>query len=321
LSDQTSTGRRLLRARYLVYALVVLALLVFRTIPSLRSRLGGGKAASGKPELVVSGLDAAPKLIPSLVAYYQSLYPRLRMEVRHGGTIRAAEDLLNRRADVAFMSRPLSAAEDSLVRAHGDSLMIFPVALSGTLVLRSGTPGVDSLSVGALRSVLRGRLPAGLAPVAGGVPRVFVPDAALGLWGSVAEQLGLGDTVGANITWVEDERAVARAVTEHPGAIGLVSALTLTPGDAANWRTVRLTAGPGRRAAAPTQDRIAGGQYPLYHRLYAACRAGAGVEAIAFISFASGAQGQMLVRQEGYLPAQEIAREIQLAQRPVGMPR
>jgi hypothetical protein len=34
-----------------------------------------------------------------------------------------------------------------------------------------------------------------------------------------------------------------------------------------------------------------------------------------------GQHGQVFVRKEGFLPAREVAREIQLANRPVGMSR
>ena len=322
MSAWTSTARRLLRARYLIYALVVLLLLVFRTIPSLRSTMGAARrGASAQHDLIVSGLDTAPDLIPQLVSYYGSLYPKLRLDVRSGGTVRAAEDLINHRADVAFMSRPLLAPEDSVVRALGDSLMVFPVAVSGTLVLVStSSPPIASVSLGALRAVLRGRRSAE-TDVLGGVPRVFVPDPSLGLWGAVAEQLGLADTVGANIVWVQDDRAVVRAVAEDPRALGLASALALGTAAPAGCRTIRLTEAAGEVATDPTMDRVAAGQYPLYHHLYVGCRVGAGAEAVAFVTFASGATGQMLVRRAGYLPAEEIGREIQLAERPVGMSR
>lgn len=322
MAKWSTIARRLLRARYLIYALVVLLLLVFRTIPSLRSTMGAARqGASAEHDLVVSGLGTAPDLIPQLVAYYGSLYPKLRLDVRAGGTVRAAEDLINQRADVAFLSRPLLAAEDSVVRELGDSLVIFPVAVSGTLVLAaSSSPAAESVSLSALRAVLRGRRATELDAL-GGVPRVFVPDPALGLWGAVAEQLGLADTVGANILWVEDDRAVVRAVAQDPLALGLASALALGNAPSEGCRTLRVTEDAGAVGTDPTQDRIAAGQYPLYHRLYAGCRVGAGAEAVAFVSFASGAAGQMVVRREGFLPAQEIAREIQLAQRPVGMSR
>jgi len=322
LADLTPWGKRLLRWRYWVYAIVVVVLLVFRVIPGLRSRLPGFRSGLMPvgTELRVSGMDTAPSLIPRLVAFYHRLYPQLQMETRPGGTVRAVEDLLNRRAEVAFLSRPLSAREDSVVRAVGDSLLVFPVALSGILVLAAGAPAIDSLSLGGLRKLLIGGWPVEWGAGRGPVP-VYASDPALGLWGAVAGRLGLADTVGANVTWVADDREVARAVVRAPGSIGLASSLALDLAVEPGCRAIRLTAEPGAAAGSPSPERIVGGGYPLYHYLYAACRSHAGALAAGFVSFMQGEQGQALVRREGFLPAQEIAREIELGQMPVGMPR
>jgi phosphate transport system substrate-binding protein len=322
LAERASVARRLLRARYWLYALAVVALLVFRLIPSLRSRAPGHLPATGaEKSLTVAGLDTAPDLIPRLTGFYQSLYPKLRIETRPGGTIRAVEDLLNKRADVAFLNRPLSAAEDSVVRAVRDSLLIFPVALSGTLVLASEAAPIESLSVAALRRVMAGGRPSGLGLPGSGPVRVFVPDPAQGLWGALVGQLGISDTAAANVTWVTDDRAVVGAVAGDNGAIGLVSSLALDSTGAPGCRRVRVTAELGESAASPSGDAVTGGDYPLYHRLFVACHARGGATAFGFVSYMYGEQGQALVRQSGFLPAREIAREIQLAQRPAGMSR
>jgi phosphate transport system substrate-binding protein len=322
LAERASVARRLLRARYWLYALAVLALLVFRLVPSLRSRAPGHlPVTAAESRLTVAGLDTAPELIARLTGFYQTLYPKLRIETRPGGTISAVEDLLNRRADVAFLNRTLSAAEDSVVHAVRDSLLIFPVALAGTLVLASEAAPIESLSVGALRRVLAGGRPSGLGLPGSGSVRVFVPDPAQGLWGALVRQLGMSDTAAANVTWVPDDRAVARAVAGDNGAIGLVSSLALDSTEAPGCRRVRLTAELGEAAAGPSGDAVASGGYPLYHRLYVACHARDGAAASGFVSYMYGEQGQALVRQTGFLPAREIAREIQLAQRPVGMSR
>ncbi len=323
LSEKTPLRARLLRWRYVLYAVVVLALLFFRTIPSLRSH---GSASRGAPtaaqrELVLAGFDNAPELITRVVAYYQSLYPKTVLRTLPGGTVQALEDLLNHRADVAFLSRPLLAAEDSVVRAVKDSLQLFPVAVAGTLVLAGRATTFDSLSVGALRLLLRGHRPAGLESGGSGLLRVYVPDPRTGLWDAITQQLAISDTAGANVAWVADDRAVAQAVSANPAAIGLASSLALRDADMQGCRRVRITADRATAATDPTQDRIAGGEYPLYHHLYASCRERPGPDAAAFASFLYGEMGQALIRREGFLPAREIAREIQLAQRPVGMPR
>lgn len=323
MSERIPTRARLWRWRYWIYVAIVLALLVFRVVPSLRSRLPGPWRMSMpvKNELIITGLDTAPQLIPRLVAYYQTLYPKLTLQTRPGGTIQALEDLLNQRADVAILSRPLSASEDSVVRSAGESLLIFPVALAGTLVLAGSSTKLESLSVGALREILTGQRPVELGSTGQAPPRVYVSDPSLGLWGAITRQLDLSDTASANVKWVQDDRMVGQAVAQDAAAIGLVSSLAATPEGWPGCRTIRLTADPGKGAADPTQAEIAAGEYPLYHHLYASCRLGGGAQAAAFVTFVQSEKGQTLIRREGFLPAREIAREIELSQRPLGMVR
>ena len=316
LSERSPLGARLLRGRYWVYALVVLALLVFRIIPDLHSRFPEFRLSPGQVEeqLVIGGSDTAPELIPRVVNYYQKQYPKPALQTRPGGTVAGLEDLLNHRADVAFLSRPLSALEDSVAHAVGESLLVLPVALAGTLVLTAGTSGPDSLSVSALRDILSG-------VSSRGTGRTYVPDPSLGLWGAVARQLDLPEEGTPGIIWLRDDREVAQAVVMDPGALGLASSFKVDPAREPGCRAVRITADPAAAAAGPGQAEIAGGQYPLYHYLYAAYRAQPGKQAAAFVTFVHGEKGQALIRNGGFLPAREIAREIQLAQGPVGMPR
>ena len=67
----------------------------------------------------------------------------------------------------------------------------------------------------------------------------------------------------------------------------------------------------------PEAAEVATGGYPLYHYLYAACRPQGGVLASGFVSFLHSGQGQRLVAREGFLPARNVPREIQLTNDPV----
>ncbi len=319
LSEKAPSRARLLRWRYVLYAAVVVALLVLRVIPSMRAHLFRAGSPTAKSELVIGGLDTAPELISRVTTFYAGLYPDLKLATRAGGTIQAIEDLLNRRADVAFLSRMPTSPEDSVVRAVGDSLTILPVALAGTLVLTATSAGLESLSVRGLREVLSGQWSNELGRSSSG--RVYVSDPSQGLWGAITRQLGLSDTVAANVAWLQSDRDVVRAVAAEAGAIGLVSSLSLAPDEMSGCRAIRITTDPGATASDPTLSEVAGGGYPLYHYLYASCREGGGALASAFVSFVHGEQGQTLIRTEGFLPAREIAREIQLSQKPVGMLR
>jgi len=316
LPEKSSLWARLLRGRVWVYAFIVLGLLLFRMLPGLRSRVPAFRflPASVEERLVIAGSDTAPELIPRVVNYYRRQYPKLALETRPGGTVAGLEDLLNHRADVAFLSRPPSALEDSIAHSVGESLVVLPVALAGTLVLTAATAGPESLTVSALREILSGTS-------SRAVSRVYAPDPGLGLWGAVASQLGVPEEGPPGIIWLQDDVEVARAVVLDPGSLGFASSFKVDPARQPGCRAVRITADPATAAAHPGQAEIAGGAYPLYHRLFAAYRAKPGVNASAFVTFVYGDDGQALIRNGGFLPAREIAREIQLAQEPVGMSR
>ncbi len=313
----------MLRGRFWLYGVIVLILLLFRVVPSLRHGVGILAPGSLSPSasLVIAGIDNAPDLAPRLVAEYHRLYPKCGLRTNPGGTNRALEDLVNKKADVAFLSRPLTLKEHRMVRSLGDTVLAFPVATAGILVLVAKNSPIESLSVADLRDLITGKRAAWTGSDGTAVVRLYAPDPDLGLWPALLEQLSLPDSLPANVVWLASEREVAEAVVRDPAALGLASTLTSPPADSAPWRTVRLVGKPGTAGVDPSLAEIASGDYPLYHYLYVACLQRGGALASGFVTMMQGQHGQVFIRREGFLPARDVAREIQLANRPVGMPR
>ena len=78
-----------------------------------------------------------------LVAHYRRDYPDLDIRIQGGGTNQALEDLVNRRADVAFLSRPPTPAEQDLFRqVDGDTAIVEPVGI-GAIVVLAGSEAFD----------------------------------------------------------------------------------------------------------------------------------------------------------------------------------
>jgi phosphate transport system substrate-binding protein len=315
--------RRFLRGRFLLYGVVVLVLLLFRVFPALHHGVGilSPGSLSRSTSLVIAGTDNAPDLVPRLVAEYHRLYPKIGLRTTPGGTNRALEDLVNGKADVAFLSRPLNQRENRMVRALGDTVLAFPVATAGIMLLVAKDSPVESVSVDDLRDLIIGKRAAWTGSGGESVVRLYAPDPDLGLWPALLSQLSLPDSAPANVVWLASEREVARAVVRDHSAFGLASTLTPPPADSAGWRTVRLVGKSGTTAAEPLPDEIAAGDYPLYHYLQVACLKRGGALASGFVTMMEGQHGQVFIRREGFLPAREVAREIQLANRPVGVPR
>lgn len=319
--DSRMQGRRNLRsrilgARFWVYGGIVLALVLFRVIPGLRTRFAGPEPKQSANVLRLSGLDIAPVLIPKIAETYRGLYPEIRFSILRGGTSQALEDLFNGRADVAFTSRPMTVEEQRVVHAIGDTALSFPIALGGIAILTSRTGRIDSLQLTDLKGILEGKLPFHF-PLADGPIHLYAPDPNLGLWSALSAQLGLPDSAGAKVTWLAGDGDVVQAVAADPYGIGFASTLTL-PYDLgrAGVRSVSVSGENAQFASAPDEGSIAAGAYPLYHYLYVSCRPDGGPVASGFVSFLYSGRGQRLMEREGFLPAREVPREIHLSQKP-----
>jgi phosphate transport system substrate-binding protein len=297
--------------------LVLITLVAFRVVPALRARLAHretvGKSAN---VLRVAGLDLAPALIPRIAETYRTLYPEVKLSVLRGGTRQALEDLFNGRADVAFTSRPMTQEEVAIVHSIGDTALSFPIALGGIAVLTSRRIPVDSLRVTDLKEILEGRTPRSL-PLSRGPIHVYAPDPNLGLWTALSSQLGLPDSAGASVTWLAGDDDVVQAVAADTYAVGFASTLALPPDlDRMGVQSLPVYRDGASAAATPDEGSVAAGEYPLYHYLYVSCRPDGGPIASGFVSFLFSGRGQRLVEREGFLPAREVPREIQLSQKP-----
>lgn len=315
-------GDSIIQSRMWVYAAALLAILAFRFIPGLGPKPKVPLAKLPEPDsLVISGLDLAPNLIPQLLAEYRETYPWTRPVLRPGGTRQALEDLLNRKADLALLNRLPTAEEAGLIRSIGDSVATFSIALGGIAVVTAVDGGRDSIDTGSLRQWIRGETDAGRSgDSSADRPRaIYLPDPNLGLWDALALQLGLPPESEGAIRWLADEKAVAQAVAADRGAIGFSSTLALpTNLEEYGARLVPVRGDTASRAALPFRGQIARGDYPLFHYLYVAMLPGAGSLASGFVTFVFSNRGQRLVRRQGFVPARQTARLIQLANRPLG---
>ena len=147
-----------LYARVTGYIAVLAVLFLLRGplgVDRLLPRLSG-KADSVRT-LTVAGTDLAPSLVPVVFAAYRREYPRLDVRATNGGSAQALEALINRRADVAFLSRSPSSEEQALFRAADDDTALwFPIALGGIVILAQAGTATESLSVDAVRGLVTG---------------------------------------------------------------------------------------------------------------------------------------------------------------------
>lgn len=299
--------------RLAVYVAVVATLALVKGGVGWRRIAGALKADHAHPTLVIAGRDLAPELVDALVGKYRLDYPDLELTVRGGGTNQALQDLINGRADVAFLYRRPDADEMRLFRAaDGDTAIVVPVAMGGIVLLAPQSGVSAALSLPELEALLEGEPPAR-------TPVLYAPDPNDGLWQAFRGEALPSATASARVVLLADAAAVLAAARDGDGALGLASTLTL-PADlaAVGVREVSLIVDGESAPAAPTPENLAGGRYPLRHRLYAACRATGGIEAGKFLTHLAGGRAQRQVERAGYLPDSRVLRDIVLTRHPVG---
>jgi ABC-type phosphate transport system substrate-binding protein len=308
---------RLLRLRVWLYLVIILAILSLRLNPAFRRALfGPRRPAAASPVLILAGLDLAPVLIPRLVSGYRASRPDEDVRILGGGTRQALEALANAQADAAFLNRLPSPEERKALSAVMDSVWSYPVALGGIAVLSAREGGRDSLGMKDLKSWFHG----GQAASGARPSHFYVPDPNLGLWTALQSAFGLGEEAAVDsVVFLADEETVAKAVAADPASIGFASTFSLIEDlDRLGAKEVRIRSEAGSSAVLPRPGDIAAGDYPLYHYLYLSCRPDPAAKPGAFVEFMVHGRGQRLVERAGYLPARQVARVVQLEQKPVG---
>src|SRR5690606_17771413 len=206
----------------MVYVAIVAGLLLFKVGPERGLPL----FETPDPPVTIAGRDVAPHLIGALTDEYARVRPNVEVSFRSGGTIEAIEDLLNRRAGVALLGRPMTEEEIEIVAAAGESVLTYPIALGAIAVVASQANPIDRVTIDELRDLLTDGQPARTA--AGERPvLVHLTHPNFGLWPELAAQLGLPVDPLPPAGWLASDLEVMRAVRENPSAIGIVSTLSL----------------------------------------------------------------------------------------------
>lgn len=297
--------------RVIVYLLVIVVLFRLSDRLDLRGfvkRMTAPTAAD--TTLVVAGSTLAPTLVDHMIGIYRREYPKLTVRVGGGQTTAALEELVNKRADVAFLSRPpLKSEQKIFTQATGDTTLWFPFALGAILVLADGGQRDSTVQLEDLRALASGR-------PAGGKAKLYVPDPNSGLWDAFLEKAKLppaGETPPTAVVFLKDDAAVAEAVHADASGLGLASSFALAEGPAKHGaRALWIRSDPAKRAMAPDAEDIASGDYPLWSYLYVSCRPQGGAQAAKFVTYLTCQHGQRQIEHTEFLPVQQVLREIYL---------
>ncbi len=273
------------------------------------------------------GRELAPELMPQLITKYHQLYPKLHVRLEDGGSVRALEAMANHRAEVGLLYRLPTAEERALMwSAVNDSVLCFPIALGGIVLLANSLSGVEHLAMDDLRRIARDQEDSRF-------DRLYVPDPNQGVWDAFRQALAVSENVAfpggkqaaelKHITFLKDDNAVLEAVLADPRGLGLASTLNLPdslPELEAGRAVYSVPVLPdtGLVPVEPGYAQIGYGEYPLYHYLYVACLAHGSIRASMFVTHLTSDRGQRHVERAGFLPARQVMRPVYLTRKPLG---
>ncbi|MGL4576162.1 MAG: PstS family phosphate ABC transporter substrate-binding protein [Burkholderiaceae bacterium] len=243
------------------------------------------------------------------------IYPGLELEVTGGGSGSAPPALLEARADLAPMSRPMNAAEIAAFRAKfGYAPTQVTVGLDALAIYVNKNNPLKQISLrelDAIYSVSRKRGGAeiktwgqlGLLGDWAQQPiRVFGPQSTHGMYSLFRADVLQGGEYRYDMRAEPVASAIAQGVGADNFAIGFASHVFLS----ARARPLAVAEEPGSPAIEPTQTTVASNQYPLARSLYIYINRKPGAPlspALAeFITFICSKQGQSSAVELGNYP-------------------
>ncbi len=228
--------------------------------------------------------DAAP-LLQALVSAYQRAYPAVQITLRERADTLGQQALLQDEVDIAVLSWLTPENTSSVWRAA--------FARDGIAVVVNPQNGVPGLTREQLRELFQGRVedwtPYGGLP---GIPQLISRGEATGEYRSFQE-LVMGDLpVSLTALLAPNSKAMIDLIAADQQAVGYLSTARLN----GQVRALAIDEVP------PAPEMLATEAYPMTRNLYLATRDEPQGSARDFIQWTLGAQGQAIVKQQGWIP-------------------
>ncbi len=276
--------------------------------------------ASGK--IVSIGSSALTQMLNRWSDDFKRIHPAIEFEVIGGGSGSAPPALLEGKADLAPMSRPMNANEIAAFRAKfGYEPTQITVGIDALAVFVSKNNPLKKISLrdlDALYSLSRKR---GGAPIATwgqlGLDgewatqpiRVFGPNSGQGMYALFRADVLQGGEYRYDMRSEPVASAIVQGVAADDLAIGFASHVFTS----ARARAVAVSETPDGNAVLPTQAAAASGEYPLARKLYIYINRKPSTTlptALAeFIKYVCGKQGQSVSVELGHFPLNAILAE------------
>ncbi len=223
---------------------------------------------------------------------FMDKHPEVNISVRGGGSGVGVAALQNGNADICNSSRPLKAKEISAAKSKGINPTAYVIANDAISMVVHKSNRVKNLSLAQIKKIYTGEIKNWKDLGGINLPIVIVSrDVASGTFEVFNEKALAGAKVDGTAQLLASNNAVVSTVTSTPGAIGYAGLGYVN--ESVNVVTVN--------SIMPSDKTVKDGSYPLARKLFMFTNGKAKGDAARFISFIQSAEGQKIVKDQGFI--------------------
>jgi phosphate transport system substrate-binding protein len=272
---------------------------------------------SGDNTILIKGSDTEVNLALNLAERYMEVDDSVSIAITGGGSGTGFASLINKRADIANSSRPITDKEMELAREQGVEPYGTVFALDGLALIVNESLPVKTLTVKQVGTIYRGDVTNWSAL---GGPDVEI--SAYGRQSSSGTYLFFRDSVlygdySENVRRMSGTAQIVEAVRSDRSAIGYVGIGYIQKKDGSvvgGIRPVSISPGGSEKPLSPlVAGNINSGRYPLTRPLFQYTNGKPSGKTAEFIAFTLSDAGQQIVATEGYYRIPERYKNPDLA--------
>jgi phosphate transport system substrate-binding protein len=242
--------------------------------------------------LVIQGSTTVLPIAQKGAEVFMQRHPETDISVRGGGSGTGVAGLIDGICDIADSSRPIKDKELKKAEAKGVDPVAHVVAMDGIAVIVHPSNSVDGLSLSQIKDIYTGKI-SYWSEVGGGSQKIIVVsrDVASGTFECFNKLALKKERVRPDALLQASNAAVASAVKRTEGAIGYVGLGYLSP------EVKALTV----EGIVPSVETVLKGTYPIARPLFMYTNGKPKGLAADFINFVLSAEGQEIVKDEGFV--------------------
>jgi len=274
--------------------------------------LGLASVATAADQITVKGSDTMVLIAQRWAEAYMKATPGTSVQVTGGGSGTGIAGIIEGTCNVANSSRPIKASELAKGKDSGKNLIEHKMALDALCVVVHPNNSVKELSVAQVKAIMTGAITDWSA--VGGTPGAIVlysRESSSGTYAFMKEHIMGNADYAATAQTLPGTAAIKSAIARDPKAIGYGGAAYF-----GGMKDVKILGIKPTKDAAAIYPVLASGEvdepkirsleYPIARYLYCYTNGQPTGAMKKYFDWMLGAEGQKLVRAEGYVPLKPI---------------